>query len=90
MCLSKLERVVVVALAGALLFTMTQVACGDEDAKVRPAYFAGSWYPGDADALTREVDRLLDEASPPKLKFMRDFLTGSYEVSVKWPGAHPW
>ncbi len=31
--------------------------------KVRPAAVAGSWYPGRADALTREVDRYLGEVS---------------------------
>ena len=41
------------------------VAAGDE--KTRPARFAGSWYPGDAGALTKLVDDLLERARPSKL-----------------------
>ncbi len=40
-------------------------ALGDE--LVRPAQFAGSWYPGDAGALARQVDDLMAGKEPPKL-----------------------
>jgi len=36
-------------------------------ATVRPAYCAGGWYPGDADALAKEVDSLLAKAASPHL-----------------------
>ncbi len=36
-----------------------------ESAKVRPAYCAGSWYPGEPGALTKEIDELLAKATPP-------------------------
>ena len=36
-------------------------------AVVRPAYNAGSWYPGDRAALTEILDGLLDQAAPTEL-----------------------
>ena len=39
----------------------------ERGATVRPAYCAGSWYPGEPDALTKEVDELLAKASPPRV-----------------------
>lgn len=41
-------------------------AAADEP-QVRPAYCAGTWYPGDAAALGQEVDALLAAATPPQL-----------------------
>lgn len=34
---------------------------------VRPAYCAGNWYPGEADVLAKEVDRLLARAGPTEI-----------------------
>mgnify|MGYP000275532530 CR=1 FL=1 len=36
--------------------------------KVRPAHCAGSWYPGDATTLARQVDSLLEKAAPPSIE----------------------
>ena len=36
------------------------------DGPVRPAAVAGSWYPGSAERLAREVDAMLDAAKPVK------------------------
>jgi AmmeMemoRadiSam system protein B/AmmeMemoRadiSam system protein A len=38
-----------------------------ESNKVRPAYCAGSWYPGESGALAKEIDDLLAKATPPKI-----------------------
>ena len=38
-----------------------------EDAQVRPAEFAGSWYPGQPAALTEQIDGLFERATPPKI-----------------------
>ena len=46
---------------------LSQVVAAQDDAKVRPAYCAGGWYPGEAAALTKTVDDLLARASPPKV-----------------------
>ncbi len=35
-----------------------------QSARVRPAAFAGTWYPGDAETLRRTVDAMLAEAQP--------------------------
>lgn len=43
----------------------TIAGAGEET--IRPAYMAGSWYPGEPDALAEAVDRLLAEAAPPGL-----------------------
>ena len=42
-----------------------QVARAADEAKVRPAACAGSWYPGDAATLAKTVDDLLAQAKPP-------------------------
>jgi AmmeMemoRadiSam system protein B/AmmeMemoRadiSam system protein A len=41
-----------------------QAVAGD-DAKVRKPAVAGSWYPGDAEALAKTVDQYLDNTGPP-------------------------
>lgn len=43
------------------------VALAGDQTSVRPAYRAGSWYPGDAEALAQKVDDLLARASPPEI-----------------------
>ncbi|MFQ5804814.1 MAG: AmmeMemoRadiSam system protein B [Phycisphaerae bacterium] len=43
---------------------LSQVAAAQDNVKVRPAYCAGTWYPGGAAALTKQVDDLLARASP--------------------------
>ncbi|MCK4342881.1 MAG: AmmeMemoRadiSam system protein B [Phycisphaerae bacterium] len=42
-------------------------ATADEGEKVRPAYCAGRWYPGEPAALKKEVDDLLARTSPPEM-----------------------
>ncbi len=42
-------------------------AVAQEAGKVRPAYCAGNWYPGDSAALAKTVDDLLAQATPPPL-----------------------
>ncbi len=55
-------------LAGTVWFAACGQATGaNDDAQVRPAYCAGSWYPGQATALTKEVDKLLADATPRSL-----------------------
>ncbi|MCK4659783.1 MAG: AmmeMemoRadiSam system protein B [Phycisphaerae bacterium] len=51
-----------------LLF-VTMSLGGEEKASttVRPAYCAGGWYPGTAEALAKEVNDLLAKAAPPGL-----------------------
>ena len=39
----------------------------EEEKSVRPAYCAGSWYPGNSAELATKVDELLDRASPPEI-----------------------
>ncbi len=46
---------------------LSQVVVAQDAAKVRPAYCAGGWYPGEPAALTKTVDDLLARASPPKV-----------------------
>ncbi len=41
-------------------------ACAKDEAKVRPAGFAGTWYPADPAELTKQIDGLLDKHGPPK------------------------
>ncbi len=43
-------------------------SAAEPGATVRPAYCAGGWYPGAADALAKEVDDLLVHASPPPVE----------------------
>lgn len=44
-----------------------QLAVADDGAKVRRAYCAGSWYPGEPAELSKQVDELLGRASPPQV-----------------------
>jgi len=43
------------------------VVAADDGAKVRPAHCAGSWYPAEPAALTKQVDNLLARASTPQM-----------------------
>ena len=43
------------------------VSAGERGETVRPAYRAGSWYPGEPGALARQVDDFLTQASPPRV-----------------------
>lgn len=52
-----------VAAAGVLMDGARAMA-KDGNAVVRPAYNAGSWYPGERKALADTVDELLDQAAP--------------------------
>ena len=45
-----------------------QTLAAPGDPKVRPAYCAGRWYPGDVAALSSEVESLLAQASPPSVE----------------------
>ena len=56
---------VVAAAVGAAL--ISQVHAGDGGEKVRPARFAGSWYPGDPTALAEMIDDLMTGPSPPPI-----------------------
>ncbi|UCE60989.1 MAG: AmmeMemoRadiSam system protein B [Phycisphaerales bacterium] len=44
-----------------------RAAARDPESKVRPAQFAGSWYPGDGSDLAKEIDDLLAKASAASL-----------------------
>ncbi len=44
-----------------------ECVAGEGGGKVRPAYCAGTWYPGDAADLSKEIDELLARASPPEV-----------------------
>ena len=46
---------------------LSAVCAEDNEGTVRPAYCAGSWYPGKPAALTKTVDDLLAQASPPSI-----------------------
>ncbi len=53
-------------LAVAVLLAAGGHAAAAENTKmIRPAYCAGTWYPGEAGELSRQVDALMDKASPP-------------------------
>ncbi len=58
---------VVITAGVVLLAAVRQSSIAQEEKTVRPAYCAGSWYPGDAAALTEKVDGLLERASPPDI-----------------------
>ena len=48
---------------------VTAAACaGEPPSTSRPAYCAGSWYPADADDLSKTVDGLVARASPPTIE----------------------
>ena len=60
------RKIRAVVVAGAIGLAGTAPAySGDRDGKVRPQRFAGSWYPGDAGALTEMIDDLLARAPAP-------------------------
>ena len=50
--------------ASAVGILLGAVALAQEGGKVRPAYCAGGWYPGDAAALGKLVDDLLAKSAP--------------------------
>ena len=55
-----------VAIGSVLIVLATgQVGAADPGDKVRRAYCAGGWYPGEPEALGKEIDELLARASPP-------------------------
>ncbi len=49
----------------AILGMFAGLARGDNDVNIRPASCAGSWYPGDAEALAKQVDELLGKIAAP-------------------------
>jgi len=51
-----------------IVFFVEPVTATEPEIRVRAAAVAGSWYPGDAQALGKLVDKLLAEASPQSLK----------------------
>lgn len=55
------------AVLAAFLSLIGCATAGQTESNVRPAHCAGTWYPGDAVALTQQVDDLLARASPPQL-----------------------
>ena len=55
-------RMLAVGVTGAAVWC--EAACAEPGEKVRPAYNAGSWYPGDPEVLAKQVDDLLAAASP--------------------------
>jgi len=55
---------VAVALTAIVLLTASLEA---QEGDVRRSHCAGAWYPADAAALTRDIDKLLTAASPPAL-----------------------
>lgn len=56
------------AIVGAAFAACGAWAAGPPDeGQVRPAQLAGRWYPGDADALARQIDGWLEQASPTEL-----------------------
>jgi AmmeMemoRadiSam system protein B/AmmeMemoRadiSam system protein A len=66
-------------LAGLIAPVLVGQVVANDDAKVRPARFAGSWYPGNSAALAKQIDDLFERASPPK--------TGDKPVAVIAPHA---
>jgi AmmeMemoRadiSam system protein B/AmmeMemoRadiSam system protein A len=56
-----------VAIVGGSAMLDSSVVRGAPTEEVRPARCAGTWYPGDADVLAREVDEWLSAAATPKL-----------------------
>ncbi len=53
-----------IGVAGVMLFGTGLVAQAGDD--VRPAYCAGSWYPGDSAALAKQIDDALASEPPPE------------------------
>jgi AmmeMemoRadiSam system protein B/AmmeMemoRadiSam system protein A len=54
-------------LASVLWVTLPAQATADENEAVRPARFAGSWYPGKPETLARQLDEWFEGAKPPEL-----------------------
>ena len=54
-------------LAGVIAPVLAGQVVAQDDGKVRAARFAGSWYPGNAAALAKQIDDLFERASPPKV-----------------------
>ena len=46
---------------------MAEITAQEREDSIRPAYCAGTWYPGDKTALAKEVDELLDKAAPTRV-----------------------
>jgi len=65
MCSLRRMRLALLAVVIAPLLAGQVVA--NDDAKVRPARFAGSWYPGNAAALAKQIDDLFERASPSQI-----------------------
>ena len=61
--LTRLRSVVVIT--ALLSFALLPLAA--QAAKVRPAYCAGRWYPGDQQSLRSNIENLLDRAAPPEI-----------------------
>ncbi|MCP4590164.1 MAG: AmmeMemoRadiSam system protein B [bacterium] len=62
-----MPRSVVVVLWGVVAGVLGPVAIADEQAAVRPAHLAGSWYPGEPEVLAAELGRLLAADKPATL-----------------------
>jgi len=57
----------VLILAGFLPALPVGWAAAAETSTTRPAICAGSWYPGEAGALSRQIDEWMDSATPAKI-----------------------
>ena len=55
----------VVSLAVIAFASLCGAVRADGNTQVRPAYMAGSWYPGDAGTLAKRIDELLAKADAP-------------------------
>jgi len=64
---SWLTRSSVIGFAFISMGVGTMAVAQEHENTVRPAYCAGSWYPGDPTALAKLVDKLLAEAKPPEV-----------------------
>ena len=91
MCVLRcIGTVVVVMMIGPV--GLNQVMAGDNDAKVRPAHCAGSWYPADQATLAKQVDDLLAESPPPAAGEVRPCPAGkpvaiiSPHAGYRWAG----
>ena len=66
MCLSEHKKIGVVGMV-MVAAALGRVFGAGDDAKVRPAQCAGTWYPGSPEGLTKEVDELLEKAVVPTI-----------------------
>lgn len=66
MRVDKTTRAIAIAMAVIGLGVSEMAVAQQADGDVRPAYCAGTWYPGTAAELTKHVDDLLARADPPK------------------------